>query len=128
MNPNLRNRFTYLEEGPELEINTMPSQTQPDEVLSIREMLNRHTNGIPIPGTNREPIYYPEELGYVPELERMDLTEIAEMVEHVTEKRKTLENELKKRDEDEKAAAAARKNEEREMLEFFKKQKSKEED
>lgn len=121
MNPNLRNRFTYLEEGPELEINTMPSETQPDEVLSIREMLDRHSRGIPLQGTNREPIYYPEELGHVPDVERMDLTEIAEMVEHVTEKRKTLESELKKREADEKAAAAARKKQEAEMAEYFKK-------
>lgn len=127
MNPNLNNRFTYAEQGPELETNTMPSQTQPDEVLSIREMLNRHTSGVPIPGTNREPIYYPEELGHVPDVERMDLTEIAEMVEHVTEKRKTLESELKKREADELAAKKAREKEERDMLEFFKKQNSKEE-
>lgn len=114
-----------METGPELEINNLPSETQPDEVLSIREMLERHSRGIPMSGSNRQPIYYPEELGHVPDVERMDLTEIADMVEHMTARRTTLESELKKRESEEKAARAARQKEEKEMREHFQKLKDK---
>lgn len=125
MNPILNNRFTYLETGPELEINDLPTETQPDEVLSIREMLERHSRGIPMNGSSRQPIYYPEELGHVPDVERMDLTEISEMVEHMTARRSTLENEIKKRESEEKAAKAARQKEEKEMREHFQQLKDK---
>lgn len=53
--------------------------TQPDEVLSVTEMLRRHARGIPVNSAFGPGEYYPEELGYVPDISSMDLSEIDEM-------------------------------------------------
>lgn len=53
--------------------------TQPDEVLSVSEMLQRHVRGIPVNSSFGPGEYYPEELGFVPDVSSMDLSEIDEM-------------------------------------------------
>lgn len=61
------------------EVNNLPSETQPDEVLSIREMLENHVRGLPVSGSSGEGVYLPEEVGYVPDLRSLDLTEIEDL-------------------------------------------------
>lgn len=69
--------INYREEQPQMEVFTLPSLTQPDEVLTVREMLERHVRGLPI-FQNQNGHYLPEELGYIPDYREMDLTEIDE--------------------------------------------------
>lgn len=85
----------YQEIGPELEINTEPSQTQPDEVLSIKEMLERHVRGLPVHGN--EGVYLPEEIGYVPDLRSLDLTELEEYRDHYQSESKRIQKETDER-------------------------------
>lgn len=68
--------INYREHPQEMEENTLPSQTQPDEVMTIREMLTRHVRGLPVAGSSGQGMYYDEELGYVPSREELDLSEI----------------------------------------------------
>ena len=74
----------FKEESREEEINTLPSETQPDEVLTVREMLERHVRGLPISG-NEQGVYLPTEVGYIPDYRSLDLTEIDEYRKHYSE-------------------------------------------
>lgn len=105
MNPLLRTFLNYREEAPEAQIFTEKSQTQPDEVLSIRQMLERHVRGLPVTGVN-EGVYYPEEVGYVPDLKSLDLTEIEDYRDHYQTESKRIQTELDERTKLEKQAEA----------------------
>lgn len=58
------------------EINTRPSITIPDQSMTVREILDRHSRGIPITGQG-----VPQFLGdeYAPNAKMLDLTEIHAM-------------------------------------------------
>lgn len=55
-----------------------PSQTVPDQTMSMRELLDRYARGLPLAGA-KEPMYYGEE--DLPDLHRLDLAEIQELKE-----------------------------------------------
>lgn len=59
--------------GSETEVNTLPSKTQPDMTLSMRELLVNHTRNLGLPGTVYEPMYYDVE---IPQMD--DITDIEE--------------------------------------------------
>lgn len=67
----------FREEERTEEINNLPSETQPDEVLTVREMLERHVRGLPVSGSEQG-VYLPEEVGFIPDYRTLDLTEIEE--------------------------------------------------
>lgn len=69
--------LNFREEEREEEVNNLPSETQPDEVLTVREMLERHVRGLPVSGSEQG-VYLPEEVGYIPDYRTLDLTEIDE--------------------------------------------------
>lgn len=69
--------LNFREEERTEEFNTLPSETQPDEVLTVREMLERHVRGLPVSGSEQG-VYLPEEVGYIPDYRTLDLTEIDE--------------------------------------------------
>jgi len=68
----------FKEEDPQGEVNNSPSMTQPDEVMTIKEMLIRHVQGLPVEG-HEQGVYLPDEVGFIPDIRTLDLTEIAEM-------------------------------------------------
>lgn len=59
------------------EINYMPSKTIPDQTMSIRELLQRHTRGLPLP-QNSNYYFDGEEEFQSPDFSRMDLAEVEE--------------------------------------------------
>lgn len=69
--------LNFREEERTEEVNTLPSETQPDEVLTVREMLERHVRGLPVSGSEQG-VYLPEEVGFIPDYRTLDLTEIDE--------------------------------------------------
>lgn len=69
--------LNYRETGADLEINTLPSQTQPDQVLSIREMLTRHVSGLPIASNHENGAYHGDI--FIPDVKSLDLTEIEDL-------------------------------------------------
>lgn len=95
MNPRIRTWLNYPEVVIPGEVNTLPSETQPNDVMSIKEMLARHLSGAPVNGSASPGSYYPEDVGYVPhpnELDLVDRKEYAKYFERYAQNtRETLE-------------------------------------
>lgn len=102
-----------------MEVNTLPSETQPDEVLSIREMIERHARGLPV-NVNDQGQYYDEELGYIPSLKELDLSEMDDLRDRYKKQAEDLDAEYKKREADEKEAKAQKAKADKEEKEFLK--------
>ena len=63
------------------EKNTLPSETQPDQALSLKELISRHSRGIPIP--KFEPVYDGE--NNLPDVSRMTAIELRQLQEDMEE-------------------------------------------
>lgn len=75
----LHRTFLNFKEQPIVgEINNSPSLTQPNEVLSIKELLARHLKGIPVDSSFGEGTYLGDDLD-IPDIRSMDLSEIEDM-------------------------------------------------
>lgn len=72
----IRNLFNASEFNDD-EINNEPSLTIPDQSMSVRELLQRYANGLPL-GGSKEPIYEGED-GDGIDPRRLDLAERQEM-------------------------------------------------
>lgn len=75
VSPRIRTWLNYKELYFEGEVNSLPSETMPDQVMSIKDMLARHLRGLPVNGASSPGTYYPEELGYVPHPDELDLVD-----------------------------------------------------
>lgn len=95
------------------------SQTIPDQSMSVVEILDRYKRGLPISG-ERVPIYHGEEFD-MPDLKKLDLSEIEDLKEKNADYILGLRQELQKR---EKANEQLRK--EKEFQEWKKLQEEKE--
>lgn len=102
----------------EREKNFGPSKTVPDQTMSLKTILERYSRGMPIEG--QEGVYNGEDI--VPDLRRMDLSEIADLTEEV---RDAIQADIEDRAERERQNAEARKT--MEQRELFKKWKAEEE-
>lgn len=60
------------------ESNFPDSQTVPDQTMSLRELLDRHTRGMSVPGLS-DPIF--DEDSPLPDIRTMDLAEIHDMIQ-----------------------------------------------
>jgi hypothetical protein len=81
--------------GSKGEINNSPSLTVPDQTLTIRELLQRHTRGLPMPSHKLgEPMY--NEDFELPDMKTLDLVERDELKmkidEQITENQQTIKN------------------------------------
>lgn len=56
------------------EVNGRPSETIPDQTMSLKVLLERHARGLPITGNPSAPEYYGDE--QMPDLNKMDISEI----------------------------------------------------
>lgn len=74
------------------EVNKKPSLTVPDQTMSIKTILDRFSKGLPIDGPN-VPVYHGEE-DFIPDWERLDLSERADLRESVAERIREIQNEL----------------------------------
>lgn len=66
------------------EKNTLPSMTIPDMSFTIQEILIRFSKGLPISGNASKPVYNGELL--VPDVKKMDISEIADLRDFMKEK------------------------------------------
>lgn len=64
-------------------INLLPSQTVPDQSLTLRELLVHYTRGGQLPQSQQQPAYYDENV-FVPNLKKLDLVELNELHEENT--------------------------------------------
>lgn len=65
------------------EVNKLPSKTVPDETMTVSELVRRFNHGLPITGNVNGQFYGDEEL--MPDLKKMDLSEIHAMQKKVRE-------------------------------------------
>jgi hypothetical protein len=63
------------------ENNFQVSKTQPDQSMTVRELLMRNARGLPLSG-NAHPLYQGDE-EYFPDLKKLDLSEIAALRDEV---------------------------------------------
>jgi hypothetical protein len=78
------------------EKNTLPSMTIPDQTMSIRTILERHSRGLPIDGI-KVPIYEGEE-NDLPDWRRLDLVERQELAHLYTNEIKEIQQKFNKVD------------------------------
>lgn len=101
------------------EINNEPSMTVPDQTMSLKELLERYARGLPVAGAKQE-IFHGEE--FVPDLNRMDLSEQQDLREHLATEIPRLQADLKRQDEDKaKAKKEAEESASKSLYERFKK-------
>lgn len=96
------------------EVNSQPSMTVPDQTMSVKEILEKHARGGVIGLGGKQEVYNGEE--EIPDLKRMDLSEIAELKEaNLREIQKFQEQRIKnaktkkEKEENEKIKAEAKK-------------------
>jgi hypothetical protein len=78
------------------EKNTLPSMTIPDQTMSIRTILERHSRGLPIDGI-KTPLYDGEE-NDLPDWRRLDLAERQELAHLYTNEIKEIKQKYSKVD------------------------------
>lgn len=101
-----RNSVTAREEVPIGDINEMDSMTEPNQVLSLKEIIERFASGIDMSAHSYDPLYTDEEL---PDFEHMSFDELHEYREHLSNERYRLEQKLKEETQSLKQQRAKRK-------------------
>lgn len=92
MNKLLRNSLTARETVPTGDtFDGVVSETQPNQTLSIREIVEKYVQGIDLGVQSYEPIYTDEEL---PNFDYMDFDELHEYRQHLADERFRLEAKL----------------------------------
>lgn len=107
-----KNSYTAKEVIVRGDINRLPSSTEPDQTLSIKQLIERHAKGINVGIREYEPYYTDLDL---PNLEHMDFSELAEYRDYLSNERYRLEERLKQEKQDAKdryAKAQAQKTDE----------------
>lgn len=72
--------LNWLEEGPDTEVNNLPSETQPDMVMSLGELLDRARGGREVPTFS--PQYDEDEDDFTPDPRTLDLVDFDTALEH----------------------------------------------
>lgn len=83
------------------QINNEPSQTVPDQSMSLRELLVRYAKGLPLEGA-RTPIWEGEE-GFDRDPETLDLAEREELAEKARQELKEINERIKNKVAEKKA-------------------------
>lgn len=78
MKPKIRTSLSWTPDLIEKEVFTLPSQTQADMTLSLKELLEKHTRGLEIPTFTGGHMDYEENIMFVPDPLSMDLTDYPE--------------------------------------------------
>lgn len=110
--------YAFVHSYDEGEVNNSPSLTQPDEVLSISEMLANHVRGLPLNMSHEFDLKSNDNSvdNYIPDVNQMDLVE---RMEYAKEKAEEIK-EITKKAKAESDAYKAKQKEEQETLEAFK--------
>lgn len=70
--------LNHREEEADVEINTMESETQPDMVIGLQDLLDRHTQGREVP---LHSVHYDEDDEYIPDPRTLDLVDYDEALQ-----------------------------------------------
>lgn len=107
------------------EVNLFPTKTIPDQVFSLKELLDRNARGLAITG-EKFPIYHEDENGNpeeMPDLRKMDLSEIHDLktwhAEYLKEQREQYEEKRKQSLEEKRKQAAEQQQQQFEAFEQY---------
>lgn len=73
-----------------------PSVVVPDQTMDVRTLMERHARGMPLDVKVRNPQWYN---GEFPDIQKMDISEIAAMKRKVAEDVQSMKHELNKQEE-----------------------------
>lgn len=118
-----RNWANYHEFPQYNEVNTLPSLTQPEQSLSVKEILAHHTRGVPLE-VGKVPIYYGDDTEF-PDPRKLDLSELQELREQYQAEIAQIKSKYQKDLDEKKAAQAAAEKERQEVYDYWKSQKEK---
>lgn len=90
----IQNHLNYEPSDHPGEINLDPSETVPDQSMSVKELMDRYARGLPLNG--KTPVYTGED-DDMPDLARMDLAEREEYAERVAQELEEIKERLNKR-------------------------------
>lgn len=82
------------------ESSNMPSKTVPDQSMTIAEIISRTQKGLPVSGV-RVPMYNETEDGVLPDISKMDISEIYELKRQIEKTEKDLRKKLQQEQEEE---------------------------
>lgn len=83
--------INHKEEGPQMQTGFSPSQTVPDQTMSLQQLLEKHVQGLPVPtfeGYGQE-----ESDEFWPDPRSLDRTELADLQKANSKRIKELQNE-----------------------------------
>ncbi|QCS37347.1 hypothetical protein [Tortoise microvirus 89] len=109
---NWLNNHEFLYVG---EVNDMPSLTKPDDTLSISEILDRYSRGLPLTGM-KVPVF--DEYDDTPDIRTLDLSERFDLTAEFHEELKEIRSNAARRRAEREAKLAA----EREEMELIRKE------
>ncbi len=93
----VKNSLNYQQFDKDHEVNTLPSLTIPDQNMSIREIIERHTRGLPINAFT--PVYEGEDYD-LPDPKTLDLTERQELAEKIKQEVESIKSREWKKTQD----------------------------
>lgn len=82
------------------EISNQPSLTVPDQSMTIAEIISRTQKGLPVSGV-RVPMYNETEDGILPDVSKMDISEIYELKRKIAHTEKELRKKLQQQQQEE---------------------------
>lgn len=77
-----------------------PSKTVPDQSMTISEIISRTQKGLPVSGV-RVPMYNETEDGVLPDVSKMDISEIYELKRQIARTEKELRKKLQEQQQEE---------------------------
>ena len=90
---NFTNHYTFREDYHQGEINNLPSETIPDQSMSVSEIMRRFASGLPISG-QRVQLFEDSDL---PDIDKLDLVEKAELRQYYATELKQFNEKRSKR-------------------------------
>lgn len=94
----IRTPFNSADMPKKYEVNRQKSCTIPNRAMSIKQILDRYASGLPITGAKNIPLYTGEE--YLPDLDKMDLSEIHDLKIKIQQRIKEGQDMLAKAEEE----------------------------
>jgi len=73
---------------------TAPSLTEPNQTRSLKQIIQARSNGITLETNQREPFYSDQD---IPDFDQMDLVELGDYRDYLSNRRHELEEELRSR-------------------------------
>lgn len=107
--PKVRHQWNGKEFPTDHEVNDLPSETVPNQSMTVKELVTRYAQGIPLTDQGRVPVWYTDEeikgnreIFNIPDIEKLDISERYELIELQKERIQEIRQELQRKERQEK--------------------------